>query len=89
MYWCSVIYCEKSTNKGDEMSLSESRRKANAKYNAKTYKSFTVNMRIPEYEALDEYCRNVGISKNQLVLMSCKDWIERHPIGDDNSGVSE
>lgn len=71
------------------MSLSESRRKANAKYNAKTYKSFTVNMRIPEYETIDDYCHRVGISKNQLILMSCKDWIERHPVGLDSVDDSE
>lgn len=71
------------------MSRTDAQKRADAKYHAKTYKSFTVNMRIPEYEALDEYCRMTGISKNQLVLMSYKDWIERHPICDDNSGVSE
>ena len=71
------------------MSLSESRRKANAKYNAKTYKSFTVNMRIPEYETVDDYCRRAGISKNQLILISCKDWIERHPVSLDSVDDSE
>lgn len=71
------------------MPRTDAQKRADAKYHAKTYKSFTVNMRIPEYEALDEYCRNVGISKNQLVLMSCKDWIERHPISIDNVDDSE
>ena len=42
--------------------------RANNKYNAKTYKSFTVNAKIPEYEIIDNYCNDHNISKAQLLI---------------------
>lgn len=47
---------------------SAARIKANAKYNAKTYKPFTVNAKIAEYEIIEAYCKAAGISKNKLVI---------------------
>lgn len=69
------------------MPRSDAQKKADAKYHAKTYRPFTVNAKIAEYEIIDDYCEKTGISKNQLVITSCMDWIERHPI--DNKGIEE
>lgn len=49
---------------------SEARIRANNKYHAKTYKTFTVNAKIAEYEKITDYCNNTGISKAQLLLKS-------------------
>ena len=66
------------------MPISEAQKRADAKYHAKTYKSFTVNAKISEYEIISNYCEKTGISKNQLMIKSCMEWIENHPI--DNTG---
>lgn len=44
--------------------------RANNKYNAKTYKSFTVNAKIADYETINDYCNKTGISKTQLLMKS-------------------
>lgn len=49
---------------------SAARIKANAKYNAKTYKTFTVNAKIADYEKINNYCAINNISKAQLLLKS-------------------
>ena len=38
------------------MSVSKAHTRASKKYNAKTYKTFTVNAKIAEYEKITEYC---------------------------------
>lgn len=48
----------------------EAQKRAEAKYKAKTYKTFTVNAKIAEYEKITEYCTNNDISKAQLLLKS-------------------
>lgn len=47
---------------------SEARIRANKKYNAKTYKTFTVNAKFAEYDKISEYCEKNGMSKAQLLL---------------------
>lgn len=49
---------------------SAARIKANTKYNAKTYKTFTVNAKIADYEKINNYCTMNNISKAQLLLKS-------------------
>jgi len=44
--------------------------RANNKYNAKTYKAFTVNAKIAEYEKISEYCEKNDISKACTVVNS-------------------
>ena len=48
----------------------EAQKRANKKYNAKTYKTFTVNAKFTEYDKIVEYCNNNNISKAQLLLKS-------------------
>lgn len=54
------------------MAVSKAHIKASKKYNAKTYKAFTVNAKIAEYEKIAEYCNKMGISKAQLLLKSAE-----------------
>lgn len=52
------------------MAVSKAHTQASKKYNAKTYKTFTVNAKIAEYEKIDKYCQENNISKAQLLLKS-------------------
>lgn len=48
----------------------EAQKRANKKYHDKTYKTFTVNAKIAEYEKITKYCNDHDISKAQLLLRS-------------------
>ena len=56
-------------NKGEFMAT-EAQKRAHKKYCDKTYKAFTVNAKIAEYEKISEYCEKNGVSKAQLLLRS-------------------
>ena len=56
----------------------EAQKRANKKYHDKTYKTFTVNAKITEYEKITEYCTNHDISKAQLLLKSALYCIENN-----------
>ena len=43
---------------------------AEKRYKAKTYKTFTVNAKIADYEKIEKYCNTNNISKAQLLLKS-------------------
>ena len=55
-----------------EKKTSDARLRANAKYNAKTYKTFTVNAKISDYEIISEYCEQHDISKAKLLIEAAK-----------------
>ena len=59
-----------------EKKNSDARIRANNKYNAKTYKTFTVNAKIPDYELISDFCSKHGISKAHLLINSAKYCIE-------------
>ena len=46
----------------------EAQKRADKKYKEKTYKTFTVNAKIAEYEKIEKYCNDKSISKAQLLL---------------------
>ena len=46
----------------------EAQKRADKKYKDKTYKTFTVNAKIADYEKIVTYCNSKGISKAQLLL---------------------
>lgn len=48
----------------------EAQKRADKKYKEKTYKTFTVNAKITEYEKIEKYCQDNNISKAQLLLKS-------------------
>lgn len=49
---------------------SEAQKRADKKYKSKTYKTFTVNAKIDQYDIITDYCNSHGISKSQLLLLS-------------------
>ena len=60
------------------MSVSKAHAKASAKYNAKTYKTFTVNAKFAEYDKISEYCEKTGISKAKLLLKAANYCIDNN-----------
>ena len=46
----------------------EAQKRADRKYKEKTYKTFTVNAKIADYEKIEKYCNDKSISKAQLLL---------------------
>ena len=46
----------------------EAQIQAEKRYKAKTYKTFTVNAKIADYEKIEKYCNANNISKAQLLL---------------------
>ncbi len=61
-----------------EKKASEARIRANKKYNAKTYKAFTVNAKFDEYDKISEYCSKNDMSKAQLLLKAAMYCIENN-----------
>ena len=54
------------------VSLSDAQRRARVKYNAKTYKRFAADIRIADYELIDNYCKEHNISKPKLLVNAFK-----------------
>lgn len=55
--------------KGDYMRRrTEAQAQAEKRYKAKTYKTFTVNAKIADYEKIVTFCNSKSISKAQLLL---------------------
>lgn len=50
------------------MPRSEAQKRAEKKYKEKTYKSFTINAKIDEYEKINQYCTDHNISRSKLLL---------------------
>lgn len=50
------------------MPRTEAQKKADAKYHAKTFKAFTVNVKIEDYNSITEYCNTNNISKTKALL---------------------
>ena len=46
----------------------EAQKRADKKYKDKTYKTFTVNAKIADYEKIELFCNANNISKAQLLL---------------------
>ena len=48
----------------------EAQAQAEKRYKAKTYRTFTVNAKIADYEKIELFCNANNISKAQLLLRS-------------------
>lgn len=48
----------------------DAQKRADKKYKAKTYKTFSINAKIAEYEIIENFCNDNNISKNKLLLKS-------------------
>ena len=54
------------------MPVSEAKKRANQKYSAKTYKRLSTNIKIADYDLIDNYCKNNNISKAKLIVAALK-----------------
>lgn len=59
-----------------EKKNTEARIRANNKYNAKTYKTFTVNAKISDYDLIQAYCDGREVSKAKFLIAAAKYVIE-------------
>lgn len=57
------------------MPKSESQKAADKRYKAKNYKNLTVLIKPAEYDAIDKYCNNTGISKSRFIFWACNYFI--------------
>ena len=55
-----------------EKKNTEARIRANNRYKAKTYKTFTVNAKISDYDVIQAYCDARGISKAKFLISAAK-----------------
>jgi len=60
------------------MPRSEAQKRADKKYNAKTYRNIQAAVKKAEYEMIDEYCKKTGISKARLIVEGCKMYMRAH-----------
>ena len=62
------------------MAVTKAHIKASNKYNKANYKQLKANIKPDDYNIIDDYCNNSGISKAQLIINACKEYIINHPI---------
>ena len=66
--------------KGERMAMSKAHIKASAKYNKDNYKKIQANIKPDDYKMIDDYCKNSGMSKAQLIVIACKEYINKHSV---------
>lgn len=64
---------EKNVNKKS----SDARIRANAKYNAKTYKRLTLSIKLNEFEKIQAEVQKQGVSMNSFILECIRDRINK------------
>ena len=62
------------------MSQSKAHIKASNKYNQLNYKKIQANIKPADYDIIDSYCKNSGMSKAQLIVEACKEYINKHSV---------
>lgn len=62
------------------MAVSKAHVKASNKYNKDNYKKIQANIKPDEYAMIDNYCNNSGMSKAQLIVEACKEYINNHSV---------
>ena len=65
---------------GECMAMSKAHIKASAKYNKDNYKKIQANIKPDDYKMIDDYCKNSGISKAQLIVAACKEYIKNNAV---------
>ena len=62
------------------MAMSKAHIRASAKYNKDNYKKIQANIKPDDYDIIDNYCKNIGMSKAQLIVTACKEYINKHSV---------
>ncbi len=57
---------------------SQARIDANRRYMEKTYKHLQVMVKPEDYNAIDAYCKQKGISKAKFIVTACIEYMEKH-----------
>ena len=70
-------YAQKEMN---VMSMSKAHIRASAKYNKDNYKKIQANIKPDDYKMIDDYCKNSGMSKAQLIVAACKEYIKNNAL---------
>lgn len=56
-----------------QLKTSEAQKRANAKYNKKTYRNRTVYIKLTDLEKIDTYLQSVGMSCTQFFYKALRD----------------
>ena len=56
----------------------EAQKRADKKYNAKTYKNFQAHIKIADWEMIDNYCKTNDISKASILVNAIKYCIDHN-----------
>ena len=62
------------------MPMSKAHIKASAKYNKDNYKKIQANIKPDDYTIIDDYCKKSGMSKAQLIVDACKEYIKNNAV---------
>ena len=65
---------------GERMAMSKAHIRASAKYNKDNYKKLQANIKPDDYNIIDNYCKNSGMSKAQLIVAACKEYIKNNAL---------
>lgn len=65
---------------GERMAMSKAHIRASAKYNKDNYKKLQANIKPADYAMIDDYCKNSGMSKAQLIVAACKEYIKNNAV---------
>ena len=65
---------------GERMAMSKAHIKASAKYNKDNYKKIQANIKPDDFKMIDDYCKNSGMSKAQLIVTACKEYIKNNAV---------
>lgn len=64
--------------------MTESEKKAHKKYlnRVRTTTKAQLNVMIDrnDYDYITTYCKNIGMSKAQLIVAACKEYINKHSV---------
>ena len=63
----------------------DAQKKADKKYRNKkltdgTKKQINATLDINDYDIIDNYCKNSGMSKAQLIVVACKEYIKNNAL---------
>ena len=63
----------------------DAQKKADKRYRNKkltdgTKKQINATLDINDYDIIDSYCKNSGMSKAQLIVEACKEYINKHSV---------